>query len=162
MAENPLRAETRDWLWEVDFGVESHGFAPHGRDYIFVIEAAATYELTLTHVVELAFETRVRDDVWPHSWSDTFIDYSRWEADGCPSGYVWGSHTSLAYPGLVAPDDDARARKWSERLGFPMYAMSVETDRFKVSMIFHAVRSRKLSDDAPFIRQVIVPNPPLH
>jgi hypothetical protein len=40
-----------------------------------------------------------------------------------------------------------------------MYAMSIGTDRFLISMIFHDVRARKLSNDAPTVRQTIVPLP---
>ena len=53
MDGNPLRRELEDWLPEVDFGVMSHGFLPHGRDYVWIIEApSGTYQLTLSHVVE--------------------------------------------------------------------------------------------------------------
>jgi hypothetical protein len=157
MPENPLRAMLRDWLPEIDFGVMSHGFAAHGRDYIFIIEAAGTYELTLTHVVDLHIETRVRDDVWPASWDDVLTDYAAWESAGCPDGYVWGSNWSLAYPGLDAPDEGASAEQWSERVGKPMFAASIETDRFKLSAIFHGARARKLSDQAPTISKVLIP-----
>ncbi len=127
MSEHPLRKPMREWLPEIDFGVMRQGFAPHGRDYILIIQAAGTYELTLSHVVELHYETRVRDDVWPRIVGRRAM----WEAAGNPGGYVWGTNWSLAYPGLDTPDDDATAPRWSERLGKPMYAMAVETDRFR-------------------------------
>jgi len=38
-----------------------------------------------------------------------------------------------------------------------MYAMAVETDRFKISIIFHQVRQRKLSDKARVVGQVLIP-----
>jgi len=157
MRANPMRSLTDDWLPEFDFGLMSHGFVPHGRDYQFVLEARGTYELMLTHVVDLHVETRVMDDVWPMSWDDVFTDYAAWEAAGHPQGYVWGSYGSLAYPGLIAPDDDPAAQRWSERLGKPMFAMSIETDRFKIAAIFHGARARKLSEDNPYIRAVIRP-----
>jgi len=54
--ENPLARLLKDSLSEYDFGVLEHGFAPHGRDYRFVIQDSlcidpGTYELTFTHVV---------------------------------------------------------------------------------------------------------------
>ena len=58
MAEHPLRKPMREWLPELDFGVMHHGFAPHGRDYVLVLRAAGTYEMMLTHVVEMHYETR--------------------------------------------------------------------------------------------------------
>jgi hypothetical protein len=71
-----------------------HGFADHGRDYVFIIEDcigtnSGTHELVFTHVVEVRYETRVRDVSWPKSWTDEFIDYQAWRAAGEPDGYVW-------------------------------------------------------------------------
>jgi hypothetical protein len=82
-----------------------------------------------------------------------------WEAAGTPRGYVWGTNWSLAYPGIDTPDDDATAAGWSKRLGKPMYAMAVETDRFRLSIIFHSPRATKLSDDDSTVRQVLIPLP---
>jgi len=157
MVENPLRKPMREWLPELDFVVMSHGFSRHGRDYIFVLQAAGTYELNLTHVVATNYETRVHDDVWPQSWDNCLTDYAAWEAAGQPDGYVWGTNWSLAYPGLETPDSDRIAEQWSKRIGKPMYAMSLETDRFKISIIFHDTWSKKLSDDDSIIRQILIP-----
>jgi hypothetical protein len=91
MSENPLRKVMRDWLPELDFAVLQHGLAKHGRDYVFVLQAAGTYELILTHVVEMHYQTRVGDDVWPTSWDDCLTDYAAWQAAGEPDGYLWGN-----------------------------------------------------------------------
>ena len=74
----------REWLPEIDFGVMHHGFAPHGRDYVLILQAGGTYELILTHVVELQYETRVQDQVWPKSWDDRLTDYAARAAAGNP------------------------------------------------------------------------------
>ncbi|HLG48117.1 MAG TPA: hypothetical protein VKY24_17880 [Reyranella sp.] len=157
MAANPLRAVMQAWLPELDFAVLRHGFADHGRDYLFLIQAGGTYELILTHVVEMHYETRVRDDVWSVSWDDCLIDYAEWQAAGEPDGYVWGSNWSLAYPGLEMPDDDPAAAGWTTRAGKSMHAMAVETDRFRISMVFHDARSNKISDDNSIIDRVLIP-----
>jgi hypothetical protein len=52
--ENPLTELLKGALSEYDFGVLEHGFAPHGRDYGFVIQDSlcndpGTYELSFTH-----------------------------------------------------------------------------------------------------------------
>src|ERR1700694_1596964 len=159
MTAHPLRKPMREWLPEIDFGVMHHGFAPHGRDYVLILQAAGTYELTLTHVVELHYETRVHDRVWPVSWDDGLTDYATWEAVGKPEGYLWATNWSLAYPGLDTPDDDPTAARWSERLGKSTHAMVVETDRFRLSIIFHNALTRKLSDDDSTVRQVLIPLP---
>lgn len=157
MAEHPLRKPMREWLPEIDFGVMHHGFAPHGRDYVLVLQAGGTYELILTHVVELHYETWVHDQVWPRSWDDCLTDYAAWKAAGESDGYVWGTNWSLAYPGLDTPDDDPVAARWSQRLGKPMFFLVLETDRFRLSLVFHDVRTRKLSDDDSTVRQVLIP-----
>jgi hypothetical protein len=157
MTDHPLKQALDEWLPEIDFGVLSHGFAPHGRDYVFVLQAAGTYELTLTHVVEMHYETRVRDDVWPRSWDDNFTDYGAWQAAGEPDGYVWGTDWSLAYPGLRPLEGDPSAATWSERLGNAMHAITLETDRYKLRLVFHSARARKLSEDSSIIDQVLVP-----
>jgi hypothetical protein len=157
MAEHPLRKLMREWLPEIDFAVMHHGFAPHGRDYVLVLQAAGTYEVILTHVVESHYETRVYDEVWSVSWEDCLTDYAAWEAAGKPDGYVWGTNWSLAYPGLDVPDNDPIAARWSQRLGKPMFSVAIETDRFRLSIVFHDVRTRKLSEDDSTIRQVLIP-----
>jgi hypothetical protein len=149
----------REWLPEIDFAVLRHGFAPHGRDYLLIVQVGrtGTFELTLTHVVELHYETRVSDGAWPTSWDERFTDYAKWLAAGEPDGYVWGTNWSLAYPGLEIPDDDPIAARWSERLGKSMHAVSVETDRFRLSVVFHDALAKKLSDDVSTIAQVLIP-----
>lgn len=158
---HPLQAMLDDWLPEIDFAVASHGLATHGRDYILLLQAMGTYELTLTHVVETHYETRVRDDVWPRSWDDCFTDYEAWQTAGEPDGYVWGSECSLGYPGLELLHNDVRAISWSQRLGKPMHAVSIETERFKLQLVFHGARARKLSEENSFLDQVLVPLPSL-
>ena len=76
---------------------------------------------------------------------------------GQPAGSVWGSNWSIAYPGLEAPDHDPAAVKWTERLGKSMHAMVIETDRVRISMVFHDVRSKKISDDNSIIDRVLIP-----
>lgn len=155
--DHPLERALADRLPRLDFAVLSHGFAFHGRDYIFMLQAAGTFELLLTHVVELQYETRVRDDVWPSSWDDTFTDYARWEAAGEPDGYVWGSNWSLAYPGLTLLKEDPGAASWSIRLGKALHAATLETDRFWMRVVFHEARTRKVSEDTSLLEQATSP-----
>ena len=159
---NPLRLLLDERLPEMDVGVMEHGFAQHGRDYVFVLEDSisnrpGTYRLTLTHVVELHLTTAVDADVWQRSWSDEFINYAGWEAAGEPDGYVFGTNWSLAYPGLHTVDDDPNAASWSAKLGRPMHAASLHTDRFKISLVFHGVKLEQVGDRAPTVSQVIIP-----
>jgi hypothetical protein len=157
MSAHPMMEVIAEWLPESDFALLQHGFAPHGRDYVLVLQADGTYALTLTHVVELHIETRVRDDVWPISWDDVFLDHGAWKAAGEPGGYVWGTNWSLAYPGLEALADHPEAARWSKRLGKAMHFAAIETDRLRLSAIFHSVRWRKLSDENAPLDKVLIP-----
>lgn len=161
---NPLTEILSNSLSEIDVGIMHHGWAPHGRDYVLVIEdsigpVGGTLELTFTHVVQLACETRVRDEIWPLSWADEFTDYSAWEAAGEPNGYVFGVNWSNAYPGFKVPDDDADAARWSGRIGKPMYAATLETNQFLLTVIYSGARIRKLSDNVDTVSQTVIPLP---
>ncbi|HWT52295.1 MAG TPA: hypothetical protein VN113_08970 [Caulobacter sp.] len=156
---NPLGVVIAEWLSECDFAVLSHGFLEHGRDYAITIQNdlgqdRGTHILVFTHVVAMAYETAVSDDAWRQSWDDVFLDYT--EAVDL-DGYVWGTNWSNAYPGLIAPDDDPDALAWANRVGRPMYAMALTTDRFRLRLIYSEVRSRKVGDDVSLIQQTIIP-----
>ncbi len=160
--ENPLTKLLKGALSKYDFGVLEHGFAPHGRDYRFLIQDSlcndpGTYELTFTHVVDLKYETRVAERDWPISWGDEFTDYARWKASGEPEGYVFGTDWSLAYPGINILLASPEAQDWTKRLKRPMYSASVETDRFHISLVFGEVDHRKLSDEIGVARKVVIP-----
>lgn len=140
----------------------SHSFADHGRDYIFIVESNArrdpgTHKLTFTHVVDLKYETAVPDEWWQKSWDDTFTDYRTYEAAGNPEGYPWYYCFSAAWPGLEAPDSTPEALRWTERLGRPMYEMSLKTDRFRINMIFHDLRTEKLSEETATVSRSVIP-----
>lgn len=158
--EHPLKAAVAEWLPEYDFAVLAHGFLPHGRDYKLVLQVAGsgTHELTLTHVVEQRYETTVSTEAWPSSWDDILTDYGRWEANGFkPEGYAWGTNWSNAYPGLELLADDPVARRWSELLARPMFAVELATDRFRLHVVFYGAKWKKLSDDDATIARSIIP-----
>jgi hypothetical protein len=151
--------ELLKWLPDVDFAVLEHRFAGHGRDYILFIEALnqGQHEIAFSHCVRADCETRVTDEVWPKSWSDEFIDYERWTSAKEPDGYVLGTNWSLAYPGIRAIRDSSQASEWTTRLGKQMFEATLETDRFFLRLIFHSIRSRKISDKSATISQIIHP-----
>ena len=165
MDDNPLSKLLNGTLSEFDFGVTEHGFASHGRDYRFMIQDSlcidpGTYELTFTHVVDLKYETRVGDRIWPISWGDEFTDYAKWQASGEPEGYVFGTKWSLAFPGISIMPSNADAYRWSSRLQRPMYSASLETDLFCISLVFAGVRHQKMSDGVGIMQQVLIPLSP--
>ncbi|WP_339914808.1 hypothetical protein [uncultured Brevundimonas sp.] len=159
MNVHPLTALMAEWLPDCDFAVLNHGFVTHGRDYQLIIQDCisgrpGTHRLTFTHVVRADCQTALAPSGWSTSWDDVFLD---WERSKDMDGYIWGTNWSNAYPGITALNDDAEASDWGRQIGRPMYAATLETDRFKLRLIFHAVRSEKIDDDSSLIRQVIIP-----
>lgn len=158
-AVNPLEEVLSEWLPQCDFAVLSHGFAQHGRDYDILVQdaigpQAGTHRLTFTHVVAVNYETAVRDDVWPSSWDDIFLD---WDQAKDLNGYVWGTNWSNAFPGVSSLLNDPEAANWTVRLGRQMHAVRLETDRFRLRLIFHSLRTEVVSRDIGTIDQVIFP-----
>jgi hypothetical protein len=160
-SENPLSKLFDGSLSQYDFGILEHGFAPHGRDYRFIIQDSlcrdpGTYELTFTHVTDLKYETRIGEKNWSLSWGDEFTDFAKWQAAGEPEGYVFGTGWSLAWPGMSNLQATAEAQDWSRRLQRPMQSVTIETDRFRMSLVFSEVRHRKLSDETGVVRQSVI------
>jgi hypothetical protein len=102
----------------------------------------------------------VSDAGWKKAWADVFVDYAEWEAAGEPEGFVWGVGWSTAYPGLTYIDESPRAREWSERLGKPMHEVSIETEVFKLHLVFHDFTVTKLSDEVRVLDKVMFPLKP--
>jgi hypothetical protein len=157
---HPLTQLT-DWFHDRDFAVLDHGFLPHGRDYMVVVESAlgktpGRHRFQFTHCVSVIYMTRVEPDGWRKSWEDTYIDFDAWEQAGTPAGMVWGTNWSLAEV-LRSVEPSALAAEWSERLGMPMFEVSLETDRYALSLVFHGLRTQKIDGRTDTISQVIEP-----
>jgi hypothetical protein len=153
---NPLHRLTEEWLPIFDFGVLSHGFLAHGRDYGLIVQVhgLGTYRLVLTHVPLARYETVIASEVWTGSWSDVFLD---WEKSKDLNGYSWATNWSLAYPGLTFLDADSDVDEWSRRFKRPMHGVVLETDRFKLKLIFNDAYGEQISTDAGLVDQVINP-----
>jgi hypothetical protein len=139
-----------------------HGFIPHGRDYFFIIESSigkdpGRHQIQFTHVTELNYATAVADDVWAESWGEAFVEYQSWLDAGEPDGYVWGTCWSLAWPGIRTIEPSTKAADWAARLGKPMYEAEIETDRFRISLVFHSLRSAKISDETSTVSRTVIP-----
>lgn len=161
-AGNPLAAHLSDWLAESNFAVLAHGFVEQGRDFAIVIQVfagpkAGVHELRFKRVG--AFEyvrcDRIRD--LPESWGDVFVDYGRWEAAARPDSDVWDTNWSLADPGFQAQDGADESFDWSPRLHRATHRMSLETDRFTLSLVFQELKVERLSADTRATSRVVVP-----
>lgn len=126
-----------------DNAIVSHGYALHLRDYHVVVEASAAsgsstrYLFRFTHCTEAHVTTAVTDEAWRDSWDEHFTDYAAWERAGEPDGFVWGVCWADAYPGMSYVEDSDRARRWSERLAREMHEVAIETNTFRLELVFH-------------------------
>jgi hypothetical protein len=121
-----------------DSAVVSHGYAPHLRDYHVVVELGhGRWLYRFTHCPEAHVTTAVTDEAWRHSWDEQFTDYEAWEEAGAPEGFVWGVCWAEAYPGISYVDGSERARRWSERLAHEMHEAAIETNAFRLGLVFH-------------------------
>ena len=147
----------------VDLPILSHGFAPYRRDYVIEAELGGQsdqrgrYRFTFTHCVLADFITTVRDDTWQVSWDNRFIDYESWIAAGEPKGYVWGVNWSMAYPGPSYVPDSPRAAEWSARLGQVMHEAIIETNAFRLRLVFHSLSVERTGDEVSVYDQVTIP-----
>ena len=135
-----------------DLPILKHGIAPYQRDYVIEAELGGQSELrghyvfTFTHCVVANLSTAVRDDSWRSSWDDVFVDYALWEKAGAPEGFVWGTNWSMAYPGPTYVENSPLAKEWTSRLGHPMHEAVIETEAFKLQLVFHDLRSERTGD----------------
>lgn len=154
----------------IDVGILHHGFAAFMRDYDVFFEALwgrekwadakGTYRLRFSHCPEVSTTTTVSDLGWKQAWSDVFIDHAEWLAAGEPEGFVWGACWSTSYPGLSYIDDSPQARHWSERLGKSMHEIQIETEAFRLRLVFHDFSVTKLSDEVRVVDKVMFPLKP--
>ena len=136
MAGVRARIEQDDLL--LDSAIVSHGFAPHLRDYHVLLETRhQRYLYRFTHCPEAWVVTEVTDEAWRCSWDEHFTDYEAWERAGAPEGFVWGVCWADAYPGISYVDGSKRARRWSERLAHEMHEAAIETNTFRLGLVFH-------------------------
>ncbi len=146
-----------------DVAVLHHSFSTHMRDYDLLIEAdwrddrAGRYQYRFTHCVEAQCRTVLNYDSWQRSWDDVFTNYEEWERAGSPEGYVWGVNWSLAYPGYEHITESPKARAWSEGLNKAMHEVQIETNAYKLQIIFHDLKVRKIGKDTDLIEKVFIP-----
>lgn len=105
----------------------------------------------MTHI------TAVGDDMWKGAWDEEFTDIEAWQIAGGPEGYAWYTDHSLAWPGLKLIESSLKAKEWSSRLKKPMHEVKLETDRFRINLIFHTVRFARISNEEGSISRVVLP-----
>jgi hypothetical protein len=151
-----------------DSALLRHGFVDYMRDYELVVSGRNGPLLTDVHrylfigCVEAHCETTVRPTTFAASLPDAFVyagpDYPDQEE---PDGFIWGVRWSCLYPGLTYHAEGARARRWTELLQRPMHEVELETEAFRLRLVFADVRYAKLGtlDEPGVLRPKDYPSP---
>lgn len=127
-----------------DMPLVRHGFTDYNRDYEIdwqIPTNAAGPDAGRVFTYRFRAYTEAHYDGWFHAsmfpLDDVFIDYERWVAAGEPEGFVWGVKWADHYPGASYIDSSERAAAWSGTLSVPMHEVSVVTNTFTLSLVFH-------------------------
>src|ERR1044072_6086725 len=127
----------------IDVAILAHGFTPYKRDYYFHIETmwndnyAGLYLVCFRHCYDLSYKTIAGQEILIQSWDDCFIDYKEFEKAGEPEGYVWGTNWANAYPGFSNVSNSLKANEWTKKLGKEMKELLVQSEIFKINLIYH-------------------------
>lgn len=146
-----------------DLPILRHGFAPYQRDYVIEAEIGGRsehrghYRFSFTHCPVANLTTTVGDATWQASWDDRFIDYKGWLASGEPEGYVWGVNWSIAYPGPTYVEGSVLAAEWGRRLGRAMHEAVIETNAFRLQLVFHDLQVERTGDEVSVYDQITFP-----
>jgi len=135
-------------LQEWDFfdeAITRHGFTEYNRDYSLAVFFAANGSRMKGEVtylfrgcVEAQYESVLPPDALaPTFVDDRFTDGALWEAAGCPEGHVWNVNYTQAHPGWEYVHASERAGAWAERLRLPMHEVRVETNIYRLTLVFH-------------------------
>lgn len=147
----------------IDIAILSHGFTPYKRDYFFHVETmwkdnfAGQYLIMFKHCYSLQYETIADEKILRQSWDESFIDFEEYLKAGEPEGYVWGTNWSNAYPGFSNLKDSEKAVKWTKDLGKEMKELLVESEIFKINLIYHNWTIEKLNEKTSLVTQAFFP-----
>lgn len=147
----------------IDVAIISHGFMPYKRDYFFHIETmwkdnyAGQYLILFKHCYDLSYQTIADENILLQSWDECFIDFEEFKRAGEPEGYVWGTNWANAYPGFSNMENSPNATKWSERLKKEMKELLVESEVYKINLIYHNWTIQKLNAKSDLIKQAFFP-----
>ena len=146
----------------VDVAILSHGFMPYKRDYYFHIETmwkdelAGQYIIIFKHCYSLVYETIADKNLLNQSWDDCFIDYNEYLNNGEPEGYVWGTNWANSYPGFSTFNDSEKALEWSNKLKKQMKELIVESEIYKINLIYNSWTIKKLNNQTELINKAFI------
>ena len=134
-----------------DNTIYNHAFTDYMRDYQLLARlhvgtgSPGTYTYLFQGCVEVVYELRLPTEAF--SMHELFLDCQRWKSAGSPSGFVWGVKYATVYPGWKYVDPSPRAAQWSQRFNIPLHEVTIETNVYRLSLIFHDLIVTKLETE---------------
>lgn len=133
-----------------DTEIVSHGFVPQMRDYRLVVErfegtVAGRYVYTFRGCVEVAYCLTLPPDAV--SLDDSLLDAT--SAAMPASAFQWHAATACVDGAATLAADSPRAVSWTARLGQPMAEVSIETNVYRLSLVFHDLDIQRVTAERP-------------
>jgi hypothetical protein len=128
-----------------DQEILAHGEVDHLRDYeLRVNRPDGLFLYRFTHCVAVEITTMLRDDTWVKSWEDMYTE-PQWNDDWGPDHYHWVKF-AVAYPAPVYLTGSPRASEWKSRLGKAMHEAAIETNVYRITLVFHDLTITRIGD----------------
>jgi hypothetical protein len=120
-----------------DLGIARHGFVPYVRDYEIVAgDHRGDSRWLFNHCVLAELATTLSTDLWVKSWDDYLT--TREAMNDPQEAFVWAVGAD-AYPGPTYIADSRDAAKWSLSLGRRMHEVMLNTNVYRLRLVFHRV-----------------------
>jgi hypothetical protein len=126
----------------INGAITTHRFDPWLRDYRVEAERwadsedGAPYTYRFTHCVFVEVASLMPAETWLDSWT-TPTDLAAWE-EAESRGFAWGvGWAEVQNASLVSGSE--RARAWSRHVGHEMHEVVIETQVFRLTLVYHAL-----------------------
>ena len=125
-----------------DNAIVRHGFTAYMRDYeivaeLFYGEHRGVFTYLFRGCVEAHYESSIPGGAF--SMDDVLLDLERGQPEGGPDVFMWGVNHANAYPGWTYDAGSERTAAWSKKTGLPMHEVVIETNVYKLSLVFYSL-----------------------
>jgi hypothetical protein len=129
-----------------DNSILRHGFTAYMRDYeivakLFHGEDQGVYAYLFRGCVEARYESSIPDGAF---LMDDSLVFGESQSEGQPVGFWWAVNSAEVYPGWTYVAGSERALIWSKKIGLSMHEVMIETNVYKLSLVFNSLAVERL------------------
>jgi hypothetical protein len=141
---NTLCMSVKDTLqaWDLyDAEIGPHGFRPTMREYVVRVERIDTpptgvFDYVFVGCMELRYTVTLRPEAI--SLDDRLLDREATGGPDVPEGFAWAvASASSSEEGVRLTTTSDRARHWASQLRVPMHEITIGTNVFDLTLVFH-------------------------